>query len=167
MTVTATAATRALVHHAYLPDGNDELAPVLSLLEEREVRGKPTPQPRYLLAGANEGEHIEIPENLHAILVQVVRAMSAGKAVVVSPVAMKLTTHQAADMLGVSRPTVVRLIEDGKLPADRTGTRRSLLLDDVLAYQQRRRQAQYEFLASTAMELDDETRLTPKKSSRS
>lgn len=158
MTTTATAATSAaLVDHTYTPDGSDELAPVLSLLDKREGKGEPSPPPRYLLAGANEGDHIEIPENLHAVLVQVVRAMSAGKAVMVSPVAMKLTTQQAADMLGVSRPTVVKFIDDGKIPADRIGTRRSLLLRDVLAYQQQRRQAQYDFLASTAVDLDDET----------
>ena len=69
---------------------------------------------------------------------------------------MKLTTQQAADLLGVSRPTVVRLITDGTLPAERIGNRHRLLLDDVLAYREERRNRQYEALAATAVDIDAE-----------
>ncbi|HUO38419.1 MAG TPA: helix-turn-helix domain-containing protein [Mycobacterium sp.] len=47
---------------------------------------------------------------------------------------MTLTTQQAADLLGVSRPTVVRLIKSGELAAERIGNRHRLVLDDVLSY---------------------------------
>ena len=67
-----------------------------------------------------------------------------------------LTTQQAADLLGVSRPTVVRLIDSGELDAERPGTRRQVLLRDVLEYRERRRQRQYEVLAETAVDIDDE-----------
>jgi excisionase family DNA binding protein len=67
---------------------------------------------------------------------------------------MKLTTQQAADLLGVSRPTVVRLINDGVLPAERIGNRHRLLLDDVLAYREERRNRQYEALAATAVNVN-------------
>jgi excisionase family DNA binding protein len=70
---------------------------------------------------------------------------------------MKLTTQQAADVLGVSRPTVVKFIKDGKLIAERIGGRRMLQLDDVLAFQRHRRQAQYDFLAATAVNPDEES----------
>lgn len=66
---------------------------------------------------------------------------------------MSLTTQQAADLLGISRPTVVKLIENGDLPAERVSSR--LRLRDVLAYQQARKQAQYEALAATSDEIDD------------
>jgi excisionase family DNA binding protein len=75
--------------------------------------------------------------------------LHAGKAVTIAPQTMKLTTQQAADLLGVSRPTVVRLITDGTLPAERIGNRHRLLLDDVLAYREQRRNRQYEALAAT------------------
>ena len=71
-----------------------------------------------------------------------------------APQTMKLTTQQAADLLGVSRPTVVRLITDGMLPAERVGNRHRLLLDDVLAYREQRRNRQYETLAATAVDID-------------
>ena len=58
-----------------------------------------------------------------------VAALHAGKAVTIAPQTMKLTTQQAADLLGVSRPTVVRLITDGTLPAERIGNRHRLLLE--------------------------------------
>ena len=65
--------------------------------------------------------------------------MNAGKAVTVAPQSQLLTTQQAADLLGVSRPTVVKLIEDGALPADTPGKRRRLVeLDDALDDRARR-----------------------------
>lgn len=60
-------------------------------------------------------------------------ALHAGKAVTIAPQSMTLTTQQAADLLGVSRPTVVRLIKSGELAAERIGNRHRLVLDDVLA----------------------------------
>ena len=69
---------------------------------------------------------------------------------------MTLTTQQAADLLGVSRPTLVRLIDQGDIPADRIGTRRRLSLDDVLKYREVRRSKQYEALREMSDELDDD-----------
>jgi excisionase family DNA binding protein len=106
--------------------------------------------------GAGEGEQVELPQTVYQVLVQVVAALAAGKAVTVSPTEPQLTTQQAADLLGVSRPTVVRLIESGELVAERIGNRRRLLLGEVLAYRERRRARQYAFLAATAVDLDDE-----------
>lgn len=60
-------------------------------------------------------------------------ALHAGKAVTIAPQSMTLTTQQAADLLGVSRPTVVRLIKSGELAAERIGNRHRLVLDDALA----------------------------------
>ncbi|WP_114591093.1 helix-turn-helix domain-containing protein [Euzebya pacifica] len=64
-----------------------------------------------------------------------------------------LTTGQAADLLGVSRATVVRLVDAGEIPATRVGTHRRLALEDVVAYQDRAR-------TNTADALDDVTRLS-------
>lgn len=108
------------------------------------------------LVGIGEHDRIELPRSVHRALTKVVAALRAGKAVTIAPQTMKLTTQQAADLLGVSRPTVVRLITDGTLPAERIGNRHRLLLDDVLAYREQRRNRQYEALAATAVDIDAE-----------
>jgi len=109
-----------------------------------------------MLVGAEEGDSIEIPAGLHAVLRQVVEAMKAGKAVTVAPQNKLLTTQQAADLLGVSRPTVVKLIDEGKLPAETPGQRRRMVkLDDLLTYRAKRREQQYRALLETSNEYDE------------
>ncbi len=146
----------ALEQQTYLPDQPEELATVASFLEAHHSRRGSSPESRYFLAGAQEGDQVEVPEALHMVLLQVVEALSAGHAVTVAPQSSKLTTQQAADLLGVSRPTVVRLIDQGDLPAERIGTRRKVLLRELLDYRERRRRNQYDAIAATGVELDAE-----------
>jgi excisionase family DNA binding protein len=147
----------ALAAHTYEPEASPEqVAEVRSFLAAHAQRHGAAPVSRYLLAGDAEGEQIELPETVYRALVQVVEALAAGKAVTVTPTELQLTTQQVADLLSVSRPTVVRLIESGELQAERNGNRRRLLLSDVLAYRERRRQGQYAMLAATAVDIDDE-----------
>ena len=80
--------------------------------------------------------------------------MSDGLAVTVAPRPMTLTTQQAADLLGITGPTVIKILDAGGIPFDRVGTHRRLRLLDVLDYRQRRRAAQYAALAATASQLD-------------
>jgi excisionase family DNA binding protein len=145
-----------LVERTYLPEEEGDLAQVHSFLEAHaRANGAAVPS-RYLLVGGGEGDQVELPESMYRLLVQVVDALSSGRAVTVAPRSTILTTQQAADVLGVSRPTVVRLIDAGELPSQRPGTRRQVLLSDVLAYRKRRRQIQYDMLEATAVDLDDE-----------
>ncbi len=110
--------------------------------------------PSYALVGIGEHGRIKLPRSVHQALTKVVAALHAGKAVTIAPQTMKLTTQQAADLLGVSRLTVVCLISDGTLPAERIGNRHRLLLDDVLSYREQRRNRQYEALATTTVDID-------------
>ena len=111
-------------------------------------------QARYALVGVDEHDRIELPERVHAVLKRVVEAMLMGRAVTLAPQSMILTTQQAADLLGVSRPTVVRLISDNQIAADRVGNRHRLQLDDVLAYKESRRARQYDALSETSVSVD-------------
>lgn len=144
--------------HTYVPSSEDELADVLSFIDAHERARGARPEPRYFLSGPDQGDQVELPEQAYRALTQILTALAAGKAVTVAPQSQVLTTQQAADLLGVSRPTVVQLIEDGQLPAHTPGRRRRLIrLDDVLAYRDRRREAQYQALLEMAVEdYDDE-----------
>lgn len=100
--------------------------------------------------GAEPGERVPLPPSAFRVLRQVVEAMHQGLAVTVVPQSASLTTQEAADLLGVSRPTVIKWLEDGAIPFERTGNRRRVLLHDVLAYREQRRAEQYAALEALA-----------------
>jgi len=92
-----------------------------------------------LLAG--DGQPLELPESVYRVLVETVRELAAGHAVAILPVHAELTTQEAADLLGVSRPYLIKLIEQGTVPCSlTTGNHRRLPLSDVLAYRRVRDQ---------------------------
>ena len=88
-----------------------------------------------------DGEQIALPLEAYEVLRQVVAAMQHGESVSVEPIDRQLTTQQAASLLGISRSTLVRLLDDNELPFDRLGEsrHRRLRLHDVLAYRERTR----------------------------
>ncbi|GAB3818242.1 helix-turn-helix domain-containing protein [Micromonospora zhanjiangensis] len=146
----------ALREETYLPEPDGHLAQVHDFMQAHERAGRGKVEPRYFLAGATPGDRVELPAEIHGVLRQVVEALRQGLAVTVAPRTMTLTTQQAADLLGVSRPTVVKLLDDGRIPFDRTGTHRRILLPDLLAYRERRRAEQYAALEETSVSIDDE-----------
>lgn len=99
---------------------------------EREATDKGKPR----LVGPDE-ESIELPDEVYEVLVRVVSAMRAGNAVSVVPYAMRVSTQEAAEMLGISRPTFVRLLEKDEIPFEQPGRHRRIRLADVLAYRDR------------------------------
>ncbi|GAA3575773.1 helix-turn-helix domain-containing protein [Kribbella ginsengisoli] len=145
-----------LSSQTYLPEEQEQMATVASFLEAHHSKTGERLERRYFLAGADEHDQVEVPESLHRVLVQAVAALQAGRAVTISPTMPNLTTQQVADLLGVSRPTVVRLIDAGELASERIGNRRRILLKDALAYRDARRQLQLQAIADTSVDLDEE-----------
>ncbi|MTV27834.1 helix-turn-helix domain-containing protein [Nitriliruptoraceae bacterium ZYF776] len=83
-----------------------------------------------------EGRSTPLPDEVYEVLRDVVEAMSRGQAITVAPHDQTLTTQAAADLLGISRPTLVKLLERGEIPYTQPGRHRRLRLMDVLAYRQ-------------------------------
>jgi len=80
-----------------------------------------------------DGEAIELPAGIHALLVSVVENLKAGNGVSVIPLHAELTTVEAAQLLNVSRPHLIKQIEAGAIPHHMVGTHLRLRLADVLA----------------------------------
>lgn len=87
---------------------------------------------------AQSDEAIQIPREIASILKEVLMNSAAGKSVSVLPQQAELTTQEAADILNVSRPHVVKLIDEGILPGHKSGSHRRIYAADVQAYKHQR-----------------------------
>lgn len=138
----------------YMPDESDkdQLGRLCDFLTAHEQAGRGEIQSQYFLSGAAAGDRVELPRHVYEVLLQVVAAMEKGLPVTVAPRSHVLTTQQAADLLGLSRPTVIKLVDSGEIPHSMAGSHRRIKLEDVLAYQRRRREEQYAALEATAVD---------------
>lgn len=87
--------------------------------------------PEGKLAVERGEKRMDLPPALGRILQQVLETMAAGGTVTVMSTPKELTTSTAAAMLGVSRPTMIKMIEDGRIPAHKVGSHNRLMTDDV------------------------------------
>lgn len=98
-----------------------------------------------VVADGDRPTRVEVPVEALDLLLEVLTHLSNGHGVTIMPVKAELTTQQAAEMLNVSRPFVIKLLDEGHLPFRKVGTHRRVRLDDLLAYKRiddaRRREA--------------------------
>lgn len=94
----------------------------------------------------NQNEHLKIPASAFQYLSSILEYMSQGRAVSVLSVDEELTTQEAADILNVSRPHIVKLSEEGKIPFHKVGRHRRIKLKDLLAYKKKFKKQQREAL---------------------
>jgi len=98
------------------------------------------------------GESVTIPASVRALLAEIARNMEAGKAVSVVAEHHELTTQRAANLLGVSRPFLVRILDGGSLAFHMVGSHRRVYLSDLLEYKATRDRARHEAIRSLARE---------------
>jgi excisionase family DNA binding protein len=106
--------------------------------------------------GHGRSEVAVLPAAAVSLLVELLSEMAKGNSVTMIPVHAELTTQEAANLLNVSRPFVVGLIEQKKIPARKVGTHRRILFSDLMAFKQqidRDRLAALDELARQAQEL--------------
>jgi excisionase family DNA binding protein len=89
---------------------------------------------RRLLDQLTPGGTLRLDEELADLLRRVLEALARGEAVRVVPLEGELTTQQAAEILGVSRPYLVCLLERGAIPFRKVGVHRRVKVKDLLAY---------------------------------
>lgn len=105
----------------------------------------------------DDGAELELPAAAVGLLVHLLTEMAEGNAVTLMPIHAELTTQQAADLLGVSRPFLVKLLDDKKLPYRKVGTHRRVLFSHLMGYKEQMDAQRHEILdelTKQAQELD-------------
>ena len=102
-----------------------------------------------LIEGENgSGERLVLPAPAVQLLTRILTELARGNAMTAYPIAAELTTQEAADLLNVSRPYLISLLDQQKIPHYKIGTHRRIALADLLEY---RRKSQLERNARTSM----------------
>jgi len=112
---------------------------------------------RLRVTDGEQAEPIELPAGAVALLMDILEAMASGRGVTIIPENAELTTVQAAEVLNVSRPFLIKLIDEGRIPCRKVGKHRRLRMEDVMAYKSaidQEREAVLDQLAAEAQEQD-------------
>ena len=103
----------------------------------------------------NQAHQVELPTSALRLLVDILAELAGGNAVKVVPIHAELTTQEAADLLNVSRPHLVKLLEDGALPHHKTGKHRRVRFADLMQFKTQRDQDSERAMAELATQAQE------------
>lgn len=116
----------------FLPSERDQ-GRLLDFVRAMRARGRDAqPMPMMITAA---GEQITMSSEVASMMLEVLDTLANGQAVTVIPRQRMLTTQEAADLLNISRPTFVKILDRGELPFEMRGRHRRVRLEDLLQYQ--------------------------------
>lgn len=115
------------------------ITPSVEDLEVLTQIGELLAEPGHLSLHTESGVAVDLPEQLRRLLDTVTRSLRTGSSVTIMDRARMLSTQEAADILGVSRPTLVKLLESGQIPFTKVNTYRRVAMRDLIGYRAVRR----------------------------
>lgn len=130
------------------PSSDNERQELSNLVDNLSGLGK--------IAIVADGQKIEMPSIVSIALMEVIKTLNKGNSITLIPMDKELTTQQAADILNVSRPYFIKLLENGEIPFKKTGTHRKILMQDLMKYREQRaetRKFKIEELSNLSQEL--------------
>lgn len=132
----------------YLPDHErEELLQFAQVLNGINVA---IGEPGHALLVGPDGKQVPIPAELFQVLEEAANVLALGDGISILPYSAKLTTQEAADFLGMSRPTFVKILQSGAIPFEMAGRHRRVMLRDVVDYQDRAQSERRSALAELA-----------------
>lgn len=108
--------------------GSRELAAVLAVNGDSQNIQITTPE--------GEVKRIEVPVSALKMMIEILTVLSDGNTVSITPIHAQLTTQEAADILNMSRPTLIKILDQNEIPYTRTGNRRKVAFADVQKYKE-------------------------------
>ncbi|MEU6265908.1 helix-turn-helix domain-containing protein [Saccharopolyspora shandongensis] len=127
------------------PSRTDAATADKALQHIRDYLSRHHEQSVQLVVDDEDGDQLVVPRGAVELLARILAHMAAGKGVSVVPAGADLTTQQAADLLNVSRPYLIGLLEAGEIEHRKVGTHRRVKVESLLEYMrrddQRRREA--------------------------
>jgi excisionase family DNA binding protein len=116
-------------------DADSELSGVSSRSLATFLTSNRTPKLK-IIEDNGEGEIVEIPAPAFRLLIDILSQMARGNAVRLIPIHAELTTQEAADLLNVSRPHLIKLLESQQIPFHKVGRHRRVRCEDIINYKQ-------------------------------
>ena len=86
----------------------------------------------------SNGKEMQIPYSIPVVLCEVIKTLNYGNSITLIPMDKELTTQQAADLLNVSRPYLIKLLENNEISYRKTGSHRKILMQDLMEYREKR-----------------------------